>query len=197
MKKLVTLTLACLIAIPMWAQFNTKGTKLLGGSTNVNVNFLTEKTKVDGTSSTTGKTTIIAIQPMAGYFIMDDLAVGAGLDLSSSTFKADGSSSKNKSSSISLSPFARYYFDKIYVQGGFQVGSQKTEYTFGGTTTSTKESIFGWSLLGGYCIFLNESVTFEPQVGYGSVSYKTKDSDNKDISSGLFLRLGVYVYFAR
>ncbi len=101
------------------------------------------------------------------------------------------------SSTITLSPFARYYFGKIYVQGAYQFGTQKSEYTFGNSTQTTKEGISGWSLAGGYAIMLNESVALEPQIGYQSIGYKDKDSDNKDITSGLFIRLGIFVYLSK
>ena len=179
-----------------FSQFS-QGTFLVGGTTNLNIGFDTEKTKSGGSTSTDGKTTSFSLEPSAGYFFMDNLAVGAGLGLSTSTYKPDGSGSKFNSSSMYLSPFARYYFDKFYAQGAFEFGTRKTELTSGSTTTTRKDGISGWSLAGGYVILLNESVALEPQVGYGSIGYKNKDNDNKDITSGLFLRLGVFVYLSK
>jgi len=178
------------------AQFN-QGNFLVGGSSSLGIGFDTEKSKSNGSTSTDGKTTSFSLQPAAGYFFMDNLAVGAGLGLSTSTYKPDGSDSKFTSSSITLSPFARYYFDKIYVQGAFQFGSQKSEFSSGSSSETSNEAISGWSLAGGYAIMLNESVALEPQVGYQSIAYKDKDSDNKDISSGLFIRLGIFVYLSK
>lgn len=178
------------------AQFN-QGNFLVGGSSSLGIGFDTEKSKSNGSTSTDGKTTSFSLMPSAGYFFMDNLAVGAGIGLSTSTYKPDGSDSKFNESSITLSPFARYYFDKIYVQGAFQFGTQKSKFTSGGSTETSKEGISGWSLAGGYAIMLNESVALEPQVGYQSIGYKDKDSDTKDITSGLFLRLGIFVYLSK
>lgn len=178
------------------AQFN-QGNFLVGGSSNLGIGFDTEKSKSNGSTSTDGKTTSFSLMPSAGYFFMDNLAVGAGVGLSTSTFKLDGSDYKSNSSAITLSPFARYYFDKIYVQGAFQFGRQKSKVSSGGSSETDKEGISGWSLAGGYALMLNESVALEPQVGYQSIGYKDKDTDNKDITSGLFIRLGIFVYLSK
>jgi outer membrane protein len=198
MKKVVLITFFMTAVLTAGlAQFTDQGTILLGGSTSASINFITEKSKVGGSTSTDGKVTSFSLEPTVGYFVMDALAIGAGLNLSTSSFKPDGSGSKSKSSTILLSPFARYYFDKFYAQGTFQVGSQNTEFTSGSVTIDNKGALSGWSLAGGYAIFLNESVTLEPQVGYGSLSYKDKDTDEKSISAGLFVRLGVFIYIAK
>jgi len=198
MKKLFLM--ACMIATLStagWAQFSKRGNILIGGSSNLGIGSDTEKSKSGSTTTTDGKTTSFSLLPSAGYFFMDNLAAGAGMNLSTSTYKPDGGNGKYNSSSISLSPFVRYYFDKIYAQGAFEFGSQKTKLINGSTTQTNKDGISGWSLLGGYALLLNETVTLEPQVGYQSIGYKDKDSENKDISSGLFIRMGIYVYLSK
>lgn len=197
MKKVVLITFfVTAVMTASFAQFS-QGTFLVGGSTGLGVNFLTDKTKSGGTTSTDGKSTSFSLEPTAGYFVIDNLAIGTGIGLSTSSFKPDGGGTKSTSSTILLSPFARYYFDKFYAQGTFQFGSSKSEFTSGGTSFTSKDGLSGWSLAGGYALMLNESVALEPQIGYGSLTSKDKDTDNKDISAGLFIRLGVFVYLAR
>lgn len=197
MKRVLIITFIMTVAATAsWAQFN-QGNFLVGGSTNLNFNSYTDKSKSGSSTNTNGKSTNFSLEPSAGYFFMDNLAAGAGLNLSTSTYKPDGGGSKYTSSSISLTPFVRYYFGKIYGQGAFQFGSEKTESTFGSTTETSKDAISGWSLLAGYAIMLNESVSLEPQLGYGSIGYKDKDSDDKDINSGVFIRLGIFVYLSK
>ncbi len=79
------------------AQFN-KGNFLVGGSSNLGIGFNTDKSKSGSSTTTNGKSTSFSLQPSAGYFFMDNLALGAGLGLSTSTYKADGSDTKIKSS---------------------------------------------------------------------------------------------------
>jgi outer membrane protein len=197
MKKIFFIALLVVAATTVGLAQFTKGSMLAGGSSNLGFGSDTYKNKSGGTTTTTGKITSFSLEPSVGYFFMDNLAAGAGLGLSTSSYKSDGGSSKSKTSSITLSPFARYYFDKLYAQGGFQIGNSKTEITNGSTTQTTKSGISGWSLAGGYAILLNESISIEPQIGYQSIGNKFKDSDNKIIHSGLFLRLGIFVYISK
>jgi long-subunit fatty acid transport protein len=197
MKKTIFIALLLTaVTTASWAQFSN-GTFLIGGTSNLSIGFDTNKSKSGSSTTTDGKTTSFSLEPAVGYFFMDNLAVGAGLNLSTSTFKADGSGNKSISSSTLFTPFVRYYFDKFYAQGAFQVGSEKTEIKISSTTTTFKDGVTGWSLAGGYALMLNESVALEPQIGFRSTTFKNKDSDNKDITSGLFIRMGVFVYLAR
>lgn len=197
MKKVVLITFfVTAVMTASFAQFS-QGTFLVGGTTGLGVNFLTAKSKAGGTTSTDGKSTSFSLEPTAGYFVIDNLALGAGIGLSTSSFKPDGGGTKSTSSAILLSPFARYYFDKFYAQGTFQFGSSKDKYTNGGTSITDKNGLSGWSIAGGYALLLNESVALEPQIGYGSFTSKDNDTDNKDIAAGLFIRMGIFVYLTR
>jgi len=40
-------------------------------------------------------------------------------------------------------------------------------------------------------------VAVEPQIGYGSASQKAKVSGNKNIDSGLFIRIGLQIYLRK
>lgn len=191
MKKIILTFFAAVSLTTGFSQF-TKGNILAGGSTNIGLNFQTEKFKSGSNTTTSLKSSSINFQPQGGYFIIDNLAVGAGIDFSSQKFKIDGSSNKDISSRFIFAPFGRYYFDKFYAQASVGLGSYKHEYNSGNTTTTNKQNITNWSIAGGYAILVNESITLEPQLGYESTTYK--NGSNKDIHSGLFIRFGVYVY---
>ncbi len=101
MKKVFAFVFMTAIVTTGYGQFSNKGNILLGGSTSLNFGFDTEKSKSGGGSaSTDGKTTSFSLEPTAGYFVMDHLAVGAGLGLGTSTYKPDGSDAKFKTSTI-------------------------------------------------------------------------------------------------
>ncbi len=196
MKKLVLSLIALFFITAGYSQF-TKGSYLLGGNTNLGLGFTTNKTKANGSTSTDSKSSSFSIEPQAGYFIMDNLAIGTGIYLGTSTTKDDGSSAKFSYNRISLTPFGRYYFNKVYGQLGFELGSEKYKNTTGnGTTTESKNSLTGWSLGAGYVAMLNDAVALEPQIGYGSYTSKDKN-DVKDINAGLYIRVGVYVYLSK
>jgi long-subunit fatty acid transport protein len=130
------------------------------------------------------KVTDIDFSPNLGYFIIDNLAIGAGLGFGSS--KSD---KLGDVSSFALTPFARYYFlgtgdVRLFGQGRFGFGSQKV-----GNLDS--QSFTTWGLGAGLNYFLNNNVALEALVGYDS--RKVKDAANA--ANGFGLNIGVQAFF--
>jgi len=198
MKKILTILMGVAMSTAVYAQF-TKGTIMAGGS--FGASFNTDKTKSGNTTVTNGTNNSISLFPQAGYFIMDNLAVGAGIDLGISSSKAQGSNNKSTSTSIALAPFARYYYQKLYGQFAFNLGTGNNKFTSGNTTTDNGYSTSGWSLAVGYAHLLNEHVAVEPQIGYGSTNQKydavggTPSYTNKE--PGLFIRIAFQIYLKK
>lgn len=195
MKKIVTVIALALICSGAYAQFN-QGRYLAGGS--LSFSTLTGKQKTDNATNTYGHQTNFSLAPDIGYFVIDKLAVGASLNLSTSTSKGDGSDdSKHTETDFTLTPFVRYYLDQgIFFQGqvGFGSGSSKDKNDGSNTTVTTKHGVFNWALAAGYAYFLNDNVALEPTVGYGASTNNYKNPDYKDIRSGLFINIGLQVY---
>ncbi|MEI9921621.1 MAG: hypothetical protein WDO14_22950 [Bacteroidota bacterium] len=192
MKRIVTVLALAMICSSAFAQFN-QGRWLAGGS--VGFRATTSKTKSNSTTVTNSHSTYFTIAPDVGYFVIDKLAVGASLALVAGSNKQEGSSNKTTGSSISLSPFVRYYLDQgIFFQGQFGFGhaSSKTKNANGSTTT--KYGTSNWSLAAGYAYFLNDYVAVEPSVGYVSNTDKYKNPDAKFIDGSIFLNVGLQVY---
>ena len=196
MKKVFIALFMVAVSTASFAQFK-KGTFLVGGSSGLGRLTLFKEKVTFSTSSSSGKSTSFELEPSAGYFIIDNLAVGAGLGISASSFKPDGNGAKSSQSTIVLSPFGRYYFNKFYAQGSIQFGSGKSKSTFNTTSETYTAAVSGFSLLVGYALALNEYVTFEPQVGYGSVTSNDKDRNIKIVNSGPLIRMGIFIYIAR
>jgi len=195
MKKFITTVSLILSFAFSHAQF-TKGSFVVGGSTNLSGGISTSKTKSGSTTTTNGKLSSFSIEPQAGYFVIDNLAAGAGLSISASGYKVDGSSDKFSSTSISFTPFARYYYEKFYIQGSVGFGSTKFKDTINNTTDESKVNIGSWGLLVGYTWFISPAIALEPQLGYSSISRKD-GSDSKLINSGLAFGIGLYGYISR
>jgi hypothetical protein len=196
MKKLFTAFAFVLIASGAFAQFN-QGRYLVGGS--LGFSAVTHKSDNGTTTTTTGKSTSFSLSPDVGYFVIDNLAVGASLSLATSSYKSDGSSDKSNSSSVTIAPFVRYYLDPgIFFQGFVGGGSatNKDTYSTGQTTitTTTKTGILTWGLGAGYAYFLNDYVAIEPLVQYSSYARKNKDNDNRSINGGISLNVGFQIY---
>jgi hypothetical protein len=192
MKKFTILAFALFATIGAYAQYN-QGRMLVGGSLGFSTQ--TEKTKFDGTTRTDGKWTSFSLEPQFGYFIIDNLAVGASLDLGLSKWKdEDDSDDDYSTTSIEFTPTVRYYLPQnIFFQGQVGFGTSKDKYG-SGSVDEDKYNTFSFALAAGYAYFLNDNVAIEPIIGYGSTSHKDKDSDAKYINNGLFLRVGLQVY---
>lgn len=198
-KTFLTLSLSLLLVGFSYSQKTASGTFMASGS--IGLTFNTEKSN-DGTSTATdGKYSSIKINPRIGYFVMDGLAVGAGINISIYGYKWDGSANKVNTTSLAFAPFARYYTDMgLFGHGSVSLGSGKNKFTqdIGGTetTTETKFGLFGFEIGGGFAYFLNDNVAIEPLLVYGSNSLKDKTvaPNTKNINGGIQLRIGVRVF---
>jgi long-subunit fatty acid transport protein len=169
-----------------------QGLMLVGGS--LGFSTTTQETMYGGQSYGEQKITTFEVTPRFGYFVTDALAVGLGLELTSSTIKYEGSDSKQKESSTAISPFVRYYLPMgLFGQGEVGFGSAKYE-----GEGEYKAKLFQWGVGVGYAIFLNDNVAIEPLVSYGARTEKdSNNSDNKDEYSGIMLNVGFSIYLGR
>lgn len=196
MKRIILLAALLISTTGVFAQFN-QGRWLAGGS--VGFSTVTSKTKTNNSTNTDGTSTNFSLSPEAGYFVMDNLAVGAGLSLSAGKSKAEGTPTYTFSSSrMAIYPFVRYYLSQpIFFQALIGGGTTKTKTTINTTTTEAKAGNFLWALGVGYAYFLNDFVAIEPFISYQVDTDTNKDTDTKDIGSGLFLRVAFQVYLGQ
>jgi outer membrane protein W len=196
MKKIVCVIALAMICSGAFAQFN-KGRMLVGGAFGFSAT--TSKDKSGSTTTTYSHNTNFSLTPNFGYFLMDNLAVGAGIGLSTSSTKGAGNNNfKNTSSGVTLSPFARYYLDPgIFFQAQLGFGSSSFKSSSGGSTSSkTQYGLFNWSLGAGYAYFLTDNVAVEPMIGFRSSSQTNKDNTpkTKSTDAGPFLSVGFQIY---
>jgi len=195
MKQIILVLMASCLAIGAFAQFE-KGTMMVGGS--FGADFKTNKSKYDGNTYTNGNYVDVSFDPQFGIFVIDNLAVGGGLGMSTSAYKEDDSDYKSVTNEFTIQPMVRYYLKQgIFFQGKLMFGGAKDKTTNNGNTDVTKYNVNGWSLAAGYAIFLNNIVAIEPQIGYGGKGYRNKDTDVKSIDNGLFLRVGFQIYLRK
>lgn len=122
------------------------------------------------------------LAPDAGYFVADDLAVGAQVSFYSQT---------GGYSSFSAAPFVRYYFlplgdaAKLLAQGSFGFGSSKS----GDGAQSVSST--NWKIAAGPAFFLNQHVALETLLYYGSEKEKDFPAFNSfGVSIGFQIHLG-------
>ncbi|MBN8651921.1 MAG: outer membrane beta-barrel protein [Cytophagales bacterium] len=192
MKKSIITIITIMFTVTAFAQFTNKGTVILGGSSNLGLNFLSNKGKFgDGDFQDGSKLTSFSLSPQAGYFFMNNFAAGLSIDVNSSKNKADNFEAT--SSFILVGPFARYYMEKFYFEGTVGLGSAKSESTF--SEGISKDFLTGWSLGAGYAVMLSDAVALEPQINYTSISAKDDDFVNR--TGGLSVNLSLFVYLSK
>ena len=144
--------------------------------------------------NTSGNNTEITLNPTAGAFIINNLALGANFSFS---YLKTGSNvlggSTNKITSFGVGPFARYYFTQAQVRpilhGQFNYLSQQIKVSAAPSNTNSGLNYF---LGGGAAIFLNELVSIDGLLGYDHT--KLKDLDGR---GGFAMTIGFQVYLMK
>jgi hypothetical protein len=211
MKKLYLLipAICFFLILPANAQFD-KGTVIgsvsstigLGdfGTDLMNIGYTTRKIKSPGGDiNITYKTLCLNIMPRAGYFIMDNLAVGADIIASLSSQKSQDSDYKYSETLLAIGPFARYYYplDNIYpfAEANVSVGSWKEKWSNGSEGDDT-ETMLIYAFGVGASKPIGEKVMIDALVGYSSQSWKGED-DYKYIYGTIGVRVGIIVLLAQ
>lgn len=125
----------------------------------------------------------INLNPRAGYFITDGLAIGAQANLGLATFKGE-----DNVYNYGISPFVRYYFPR---------GASSTGRFFGqgdiGIAGSSPGSDVSLALGAnvGYAHFITQTVALEVMGGY---NYSKANLNSGNGQSGLGISLGFQIY---
>ncbi len=168
MKKLVVVVLV-FVTTHLFAQ-TEKGDFLVGGSI--------------GFQTTSGNSNI-TFAPNVGYFVKNNFAVGANVNLSS--VKQD----IQKITEFDLGPFARYYVGHNNLRPFASLSLLYKTNTVKDTDDGTKSSVngFGYTLGVGAAAFFSPDVAFEGFFGYNFSQFETAESNR-----GVSLNLGFQVY---
>lgn len=131
-----------------------------------------------------GESFNINLNPRAGYFVSDGLAVGLGANVGLITQSGD----EDNYWTYGVAPFVRYYFPQ---------GSSATGRFFGQGEVGIAGSSGGagadlaFGLGAGYAHFITQSVALEAMVGY---NYSKATVANASAQSGLGVSLGFQIY---
>jgi outer membrane protein len=123
-----------------------------------------------------------SLTPTVGYFITDNMMVGTGFSMGSSS--EEENDVEYKSGGMNISPFFRFYMnDAFFASAGIAIGSTSSESdaSSGGFTITTedKTSTFGLNVGVGYSLMWNDRICIEPSLGIatGSGSSLSKYTD--------------------
>lgn len=157
----------------------TKGDWVISGNTGFGFNNVTTKVKAEGQSADGPKVSTFSLTPSVGYFVIDKLAVGIDLGLTSATTKYEGT--KSTTTSFSVMPTATYYFtnDSKFVPFlgagiGYASVKNKGEVNFMGLSSSDETTTDGlaWKVKGGVTYMATQSLGINLGVSYDQFSNK-------------------------
>ena len=181
-----------------------QGKWLVGGSSNLGLNFGKEKVKSGSTTTDYYKYSQFNLSPMIGYTVMDGLPVGLSLDFELSTYKySNNNIDKEQYTTFGIGPFVRYYFGSMsglmpYAEGRIGFGSQNNKTTNNsGTSNTNKSSDFNYRLGVGATHFIGNAVGIDLFLGYNhnQTTYKSNDGGDDTIykDGSVMFKVGVIV----
>jgi hypothetical protein len=170
MKKIVPGLLAFFISLTNLHAQTFKGDWMVGGNFSLN----------------TTSNTSVSLNPSAGYFFLDNLAIGGTVNFG---YLKTGNV---KTTLFGAGPYVRYYFGKgnlkPFAVTEFLFSSSKVD---GVAATSSTKNGHEFLLGAGLAAFVNEHVAIETIAGYTNTKYSGTESDG-----GLAIRIGFQVYLS-
>jgi hypothetical protein len=174
MKRILFILAVSLFAVGAMAQ-TEKGKFRLGG--DLDLSFLNTKLDVEGAEATNS----FNLGVDAGYFVIDNLSVNAGLGFG---YAKDGGDD-DASTEYAFALGARYYLQsKIFFGGDFDLFTLKY-----GDNSATGT---GFTPQIGYAWFVKDNVAIEPAIGY-RLGLTNKDDFTK--FNGFGINIGLSVHF--
>jgi outer membrane protein len=193
MKKYLQLSLVMVllgVAHNSFCQFN-KGRFIAGGSVRFSSSNLEN---VFSGNTTETRVSTFSFSPNVGYFIIDKLAIGASVGLSTSRYAVEAQNVEAVNSTASIGPFMRYYLPKpIFFQAAAMLGTSKLK-GIQPTETESNRALTQLGLAAGYAYLFNDFVALEPMIGYQTYTTKDKPTGDKATDGTFYLSCALTIY---
>jgi hypothetical protein len=142
----------------VYGQLTNGGNFIVGtsvGLSSANSNIIQDDAEGEGPQSSQ-----FSISPKVGYFIMDNLAIGIGLDYTRSLVK-EPNEDRNLDSDLLFGPYARYYLPladdvALFIEGSFGFGNSTSNLLIGGETRNISTNIFAVGFGPGLTVFSDQ-----------------------------------------
>lgn len=181
MKKIIYSLAFIFMGTGLWAQYTAQGNFMMGST----IGFSSANSKItqdDGSGdveTVNPASTQFNIAPSIGYFLLDDFALGIGLDYTANRVDRGEGSDNNLDSDLLFGPFARYYLPladdmAFFLEANFGFGNSSDNIEIGGVSQKLNTNIFALGLGPGFTIFSSSAVGIEALVKY---NYARSDFD--------------------
>lgn len=175
-----------LIVFAALVTYNANAQVFVSGS--IGFNSSSESFKVDGDKTDLGSESGFEFAPAAGYFLSDDFAIGLGLNFGSYSETIPATDRTDKTSTVGVTPFVRYYpliIDRfsLFGMGGISISSTTSKTEIGNNTTENPSvSGFTFFVLPGAAFELNDNLSLETTINVLALTFHSqteKDGDDK------------------
>ena len=189
------LMIITLLALGLSASAQPVAGKFFAGG-SLSISASTDKSKIDGTTTTDNTNFQFGLNPLAGYFLSDRIAVGLGLGLNTSVTKyPDNIPDKSTTATFYIEPFGRYYLISgkagLFAQASISMGVGNTKVHYENASVETNHLSLDAGVSPGLYYYLTERLALEATIGW--IGFETQvdkySNDNKDISSGFEMSL--------
>ena len=197
MKKFL-LIVAVAFASATYAQ-TEKGNWMVGSDLALSFNSVKETPRYDGTSGNVTTQNTFKFVPNLNYFVINNLAVGLGLEYQSTTTKVKpvaGSETKGTASAFVIAPNAHYYFPIGGNLAPFVGAKVGYAWSSAGDSDSNKTRGLALGVKGGMAYFVNQGAALTGYVGYDYMNLKNKQDNKAETRIGNFgVGIGVALFF--
>ncbi|MCB0556291.1 MAG: outer membrane beta-barrel protein [Phaeodactylibacter sp.] len=204
MKKQAYLLFALLFSAgAMCGQYTSQGNFMIGSTFGLSSASSTITQKADGGNVATEnpKTVQFGIAPSVGYFLVDGLGLGIGLDYTFNQVRRD-KGERNEDSDILFGPFARYYLPladdmAFFLEASFGFGNSRDDMEIAGQPQNIRTNMTAFGVGPGLTIFSTSALgiealfkynyarsTFDTNVG-GASAKTTTETNQFDFSVGM------------
>ncbi|WP_315162937.1 outer membrane beta-barrel protein [Capnocytophaga leadbetteri] len=190
MKKLFLLA-AVAFASASYAQ-TEKGNWFAGSDLGLSYTSETTTPKYDGTKGSETTVSTLKFTPNVNYFVIDNLAVGLGLEYTNSKVKG----ASDSESTLAIVPNATYFFPLSANLAPF-IGA-KVGYAMesDGSADNKKNNGLVFGGKAGIAYFVNQGAAITGYVGYDNYSLKNKADSKIETQRGLLaVGVGVALFF--
>lgn len=168
------------------------------GTDLMNIGLTAQSVKYyGGGSGTTYSKLGINVLPRVGYFVADNLAIGADVVVNFVTRKSKDSNYKFTESTLAAGPFARYYFrlEKVYpfIEGSASFGIYRQKWS-NDSNGDNREGLLIYGGGAGIAIPVGKQVMIDAMAGYSSQTWKNADND-RWIYGTIGLKIGISLFF--
>lgn len=162
------------------AQVTDRGNFIIGGTLGFSSATSDVEQSINGQSTTLdGATgTQLNISPSIGYFLVDNFALGVGMDYTFNKVEEPDGTEENDNDLL-FGPFIRYYFPvgnnmSFFLESTAGFGSSSNTSDFGGQTQDISTNVFAFGIGPGFTIFSSNAIGIEALVKY---NYASSDAD--------------------